>query len=126
MYIDFNTYKSYGGTITDSTLFNKYNNRCTIEIDNATFNRLKDMELTESEIEILKRLSVEYIDLIANNENTSQKAVSSESVQGWSVSYDTSKISNDGVKTSKANLIKTYLNNMKDKNGVPVLFCGGC
>ena len=114
MYITYDEYTAKGGKL-DLAAFNIYAYEANQKIKEATFNRIT----TPSEA--VKRCMVRLTDLLADYDNP-EKNVSSFSNDGLSQSY---YVSNGTERAAKIRLlIKTYLINEKDANGVPLMYCG--
>ena len=113
MYVDFTYYKdSFGGTIIPETSFITYERKARVFIDNITFNRLQvdNTLVTESVKNCI-------CDIMECNFKSDQKEletdgniISSETVDGHSVSYAISDIEKNAV--DKSQLIKVSMHNI--------------
>ena len=121
MYLTFDEYTSYGGTVDELT-FDRINFRVEKLIDNLTFRRVKD----ESPVrECVKRLAFELFDLeqLRTASNVSP-AVSSMSNDGVSVSYADGETASGTFNAHAKALAVTYLADEVDDNGVCLLYAG--
>lgn len=121
-YLSYEEYLDIGGTLED-TPFNLFEYKAEMEINKYTFNRLTEMEKIPQEV---KLCVYELINLLSVQSKASEySGISSENIDGYSVSY-----SNETTETNKAyskkikDIITTYLSNVKDSNEVPVLYRG--
>ena len=114
MYITYDEYTVRGGKL-DVAAFNIYAYEANQKIKEATFDRIT----TPSEA--VKRCMVRLTDLLADYDNP-EKNVSSFSNDGLSQSYYVQNQTERAAKTRL--LIKTYLINEKDENGVSLMYCG--
>ena len=103
MYIEQAEYIAKGGTITDSTTFWKLEYKAEKEIDQRTFNRLKNQAIPDE----VKYLMVELIDYMYSSGDYDGR-VSSFNNDGLSITYDTNKSKNEPI----TELIDTYLANV--------------
>lgn len=102
MYLDFETYKVYGGTITDEATYTNTEYKTRMYIDLCTFDRLKVFTTIPEKI---KRCMFDLIEF-------SYKSANSDKV---------SSFSNDGIRVNLANektdeqqsrdIVKAYLHN---------------
>ena len=110
MYLTYDEYKGYGGTLSD-TEFNRFNFRAKCEIDNATFDRCKTLANVP---EAVKRCAFELVTFISKNtQNGAVSSVSSFSNDGYSVSYTDKKTAQEQI----SDIIYAYL------VGTDLLYC---
>lgn len=111
MYLTYDEYKAYGGNLSN-TEFDRFSFRAECEINNATFDRCKN--LTEIPEEV-KRCEYELIEYISKNtQNGSVSSVASFSNDGYSVSYANPKDAEKQIQ----DIIYTYLVN------TDLMYCG--
>ena len=134
MYLTYLEYKSYGGTL-DETTFNDMEFEASTSVDWYTFNRLKRFETYP---EALKRCMYKLITLIqARSEvdgtgtpSTSSSAISggvaSQSNDGVSISYNIlgAQALVENVNAQTQRIINQYLADVKDSLGRKVLYRG--
>lgn len=114
-YLAYEDYKELGGSL-DNASFNLYEQKARKQIDHYTFNRL----INGVPMNIKDEIDMIMFRLIGMNQtidNNSNKA--SESIDGYSVSYNNSQVSSE-IK----NEIKMCLDGL-EIDGVPLLYAGG-
>lgn len=120
MYVTYEYYTTtYGGSTISSTDFNKYERKARVFIDNVTFNRLQlnnALVIGSVQDAICEIMECNYkIDL--KETETDGNIISSETVDGHSVTYaiaDTEKNTIDKKQLNKVkyyNIAKEYLGN---------------
>lgn len=136
MYLTYEDYKSYGGTL-DKSAFDNFNYRAKVKIDYYTDNKLcNDTEFGEK----IKRATAEIVDLLSTYAeyqkivtNTENPVVSSQSNDGLSVSYGgyignttTSDMQSVSDKLDKdiAKVIRQYLAGETNQSGECLLYRG--
>lgn len=121
-YLTYQEYKALGGTL-DEMPFNLLEFNARIKIDERTFRRLVDKGQEYKEV----KLCVYNMITILNSYSlydTQNKAISSETTDGYSISYGTPQKSTTEAKNSELeDIIDTYLSNLIVDN-VPVLYRG--
>lgn len=124
-YLSYEEYLDLGGTLED-TPFSLFEYKAEMEINKNTFNRLVNLSEIPKEV---KLCVYELIDLISiYSKSTVHTGVSSESTDGYSITYSTDNY--EASKTYKQKIkdtIKTYLSEVKLTTGnkeVPVLYRG--
>ena len=122
-YLTFEEYINLGGSLTDEKPFNILEKDSRNEIDKYTFGRLKDLKSQNEDVKLCmykimnKKLS--YIDKEDKNN------ISSESIDGYSVSYNTDKANdNESQQKEIKDIIYTYLAESKLEDGTPYLYRG--
>ena len=119
MYLTYDEYINMGGLLEESAFIHS----CVLaskRIDRETMGRVKDM--TEIPVTV-KGAVFELIELYEDKARLSKgKAISSESVEGWSRSY--SAITAAEYEQTESDLLLTYLSGVCDDNGVPLLYRG--
>ena len=129
MYLQYNEYLEFGGTIEDEQAFERYEYRARMLVDNLTCRRIRDETPVR---ECVKRLMYELICVIQEQVAGEQRAaagIASQSNDGVSVSYDSGAARNNGYSGVSAEvicqqLIAQYLAGEVDGNGVCLLYRG--
>lgn len=122
-YLTYEQYRELGGTL-DMTPFNILELEAQKNIDKYTFGRLKNLEEQINEVKIC---SFELINLLETYSNKSKvnKSISSESIDGYSVSYNPV---DENVSKTKISEIKGIIYNClaecKLENDTPYLYVG--
>lgn len=128
MYLSYDEFEDMGGAIEEEEVFNRYEAKARIQIDRATFGRLRNAaELPES----VKYCMFELIAAIQANESISGmgagREVASMSNDGVSVTF-ASGLSNTGSMQTqdKRNLsiIRGWLAGETTACGLPLLYAG--
>lgn len=122
-YLAYEEYKSLGGTL-DETPFSILELEARKNIDKYTFGRLQNLDKQIDEVKVCEYKLIGLIDTYASYDNQN-KNVSSESTDGYSISYgqvteNVSKAKQNEIK----GIIKTYLAECKLDDGTPYLYCG--
>ena len=117
-YIRYAEYKQLGGSL-DEVPFNVLEVRARKKIDERTLGRLKNLP---SQITEVKTCMFELIEAMNTNNKQNSSNISSESTDGYSVSYGT-KTSADELKQYD-NIIRDYLLTCQLEDGTPYLYCG--
>lgn len=117
-YLTYEEYVSLGGTLQEMP-FNILEFKARKQIDNATFNRLINLEEQKQEV---KMCIYDLINTINEYNNAEQSIKASESIDGYSVTYKTA----DTTELNKiyGKVIKDYLGESKLDDGTPYLYCG--
>ena len=122
-YLTYEEYKALGGLL-DLMPFNLLEFEARKEIDKYTFGRLVTLE------EQIKEVKLCIYNLITelqgyDSDKTRNKAISSESTDGYSVSYGTLTTATVEARSSQIkSVINTYLSNCKLEDGTPYLYRG--
>ncbi len=120
-YLTYQEYKELGGSL-DNTPFNLLEYKSRKQIDRRTFGRLIGQEIPNEVklcVNALININESYTEFESINSN-----ISSESIDGYSISYATPQKSIIEAKNSELNgTIEDYLSNTII-NGVPVLYRG--
>jgi hypothetical protein len=134
MYLTYEQYQQYGGTL-DETTFSDYEFEARSQIDWYTFNRLKNEDeypeaVTRLMYRIIKMLELKAqsmgLTAMGDNTNDSNYSIASRSNDGVSVSYNVvsaSEVANNSKKEI-ANAIKMYLQDVTNSLGQKVLYRG--
>lgn len=121
-YLDYNTYKELGGTL-ENTPFNLLEYNARKKIDERTFGRLINIETIPNEVKLCTYNLIEVLNSYSSYASEN-KGISSESIDGYSISYQTPQKSiNDAKNSELDDIINTYLANTKIDN-IPVLYRG--
>lgn len=110
MYLTYAEYKAMGGEL-DTTEMTRLEYKARMEIDRLTFGRLIGQDIPEE----VKKCIFELI----GNESKVNDTLSSESVDGYSVTYKSS----DEIQSKKQDIIETYLTGC-EIDGTPCLYRG--
>lgn len=123
-YLTYAEYKVLGGNLAE-TPFNLLELKAQKEIDKYTFGRLKNLQGQINEVKVCDYELINKFNNYINAEKNQASGISSESTDGYSVSYGTK--SSDSVSSMSKdieNCIKTYLAECKLEDGTPYLYCG--
>ena len=122
-YLTYEEYKALGGLL-DLMPFNLLEFEARKEIDKYTFGRLADLEEQVKEVKLcIYNLITELQGY--DSDKTRNKAISSESTDGYSVSYGTLTTATVEARSGQIkNVINTYLSNCKLEDGTPYLYRG--
>jgi len=122
-YLTYEEYRYLGGTL-DETPFNILELEAQKNIDKYTFGRLKDLEEQINEVKICTYRLIEC--LKSYQEYSAQsKGVSSESIDGYSVSYGGTDGSVSKAKTDEIKgIVKAELAECRLEDGTPYLYVG--
>ena len=110
-YLTYNEYKALGGTI-DQTPFNLLEFEARKKIDERTFGRLKNVVKLPQEIKICMFALINSISGYSSCISSNNKNITSESIDGYSVSYTTGGTMQEIVNSKNVELndiITTYL-----------------
>ena len=121
-YLEYSEYTSLGGTL-EETPFSILEYNARMKIDERTFGRLKDLETQPQEVKMCVFSLIKTLDSYSSyTENN--KSISSESTDGYSVSYKgASKEITEAMNKEIEDIINTYLSNVLVDN-IPVLYRG--
>ena len=122
-YLNYSEYIELGGTLPEMP-FNILEFEAKKKIDERTQNRLKDIKEIPQEIKICMYAIINKIKSY-NDTNNKSMAYSSESIDGYSVSY--ANVSRETIKTKDAeinDIIRTYLTGVI-VNKEHILYLGG-
>lgn len=122
-YLTYEEYQELGGTL-EETPFDILELEAQKNIDKYTFGRLKDLEEQINEVKICELKLIELLETY-NSYNAQNKSISSESTDGYSISYSGAS---ENVLKAKINDIKgiimTYLSGCYLEDGTPYLYVG--
>lgn len=121
-YLTYQEYKALGGTL-DEMPFNLLEFNARKKIDERTFGRLVDKGQEYQEVKLCVYNMITILNSYSSYD-TQNKAISSESTDGYSISYGTPQKSTTEAKNSELeDIIDTYLSNLI-VDDVPVLYRG--
>ena len=121
-YLTYQEYLPLGGTL-DEMPFNLLEFNARKKIDERTFGRLVDKGQEYKEVKLCIYNMITTLNSYSSY-NTQNKAISSESIDGYSISYETPQKSTTEAKNSELeNIMNSYLANVIIDN-VPVLYRG--
>ena len=123
-YLTYNEYKDLGGTL-DLTPFNLLEFEARRKIDLKTFNRLKGSNEIPQEVKLCMYELINRINTY-NRTNTATGNIASESIDGYSISYNTSSQAGEVIKSKNIDyddIIRTYLLNVI-YNDEHLMYCG--
>ena len=121
-YLEYNEYTSLGGTL-DEAPFNLLEYNARKKIDEKTFGRLIDVETIPNEVKLCVYNLIEVLNSYSSYASEN-KGISSEGIDGYSISYQTPQKSIIEAKNSELDdIINTYLANTIINN-IPVLYRG--
>ena len=121
-YLTYQEYKALGGTL-DEMPFNLLEFNARMKIDERTFGRLVDKGQEYQEVKLCVYNMITILNSYSSYD-TQNKAISSESIDGYSISYGTPQKSVIEAKNSELeNIMNSYLANVIIDN-VPVLYRG--
>lgn len=122
-YLTFDEYKVLGGTL-DKMPFLKLEFEARKEIDKNTFGRLKGLKEQKQEVKLCIYELISLLNSYKTNENQN-KSISSESIDGYSVSYNTQVETNFKAKQREVyKIVETYLSCSELEDGTPYLYRG--
>ena len=121
-YLDYVTYKELGGTLED-TPFNLLEYNARKKIDERTFGRLIGIDPIPNEVKLCVYELINVLDSYSSYK-LENKGVSSESIDGYSISYQApNKTITEAQESEVKDIINTYLANTLI-NGNYVLYRG--
>lgn len=124
-YLKFEEYKKLGGSL-DQVPFNLLEAEARNNIDRYTFGRLKEIESPSQNLQYCMFKLITALESY-NKYETQNKAISSENIDGYSVSYSGAGTANNLIQAKDNQIykiIKTYLETTKTEDGTPLLFRG--
>ena len=122
-YLNYEEYNSLGGTL-DLAPFNLLEFEARKEIDKYTFGRLINLEEQKDEVKLCVYNLINTLE--GYNQDTGRnKNISSESTDGYNVSYGTNTTETTKAKQSEIkSIINTYLSNLALEDETPYLYRG--
>ena len=126
-YLTYNEYKALGGNL-DITPFNLLEFEARKKIDNRTQNRIKYMNSKPEEIKLCVNAMINtLVQYVVDSSKGINKNITSESIDGYSVSFITGSQVQEAIKSKKSELeeiIQTYLGDIRTSDNIPVLYLG--
>ena len=123
-YLTHEEYQELGGTL-DETPFNILELEAQKRIDKYTFGRLKDLDEQINEVKVCAFRLINYLASYNEISSNERGSISSESIDGYSVSY--SSLSESVLKANVEQIktiVKDTLAECKLDDGTPYLYCG--
>ena len=121
-YLTYSEYTTLGGTLAQ-TPFSILEYNARMKIDERTFGRLKNQETQPEEVKMCVFNLIQTLNSYTSYYE-SNKNISSENIDGYSVSYKGADSNvNDAMNKEIEDIINTYLSNTVINN-VPVLYRG--
>lgn len=122
-YLTYDEYEELGGTL-DETPFDILEVEARKSIDKYTFGRLKNIDEQIQEVKICMYKLIEQLNTYSAYDKA-DKSISSESTDGYSISYGgaTENVSKAKISDTKA-IIRTYLAECYLEDGTPYLYVG--
>lgn len=122
-YLTHDEYIQLGGTLSEMP-FNILEFNARQQIDKYTLGRLKNLSEQNQEVKMCIYKLIDVIDAYNTNEAI-KKGISSENIDGYSISYSTpSRELNEAKNSEIKDIIRTYLVDCKLENGVPYMYIG--
>ena len=122
-YLTYEEYRGLGGTL-DLMPFNLLEFDARQIVDKYTFGRLKELTTQVADVKLCIYKLIEYASSY-NKIIENGGVVSSESTDGYSVSY--SRVNSNDIQAKNINMkdiVNTYLADCKLDDGTPYLYCG--
>ena len=121
-YLTYEVYKSLGGTL-DEMPFNILELKARQIINERTQNRLKDVEKIPQEVKICVYDLIQIINKYNNSKNSTSSNISSENIDGYSVSYKSGTELTKEQKKQYDDVMETDLYGVIVDN-TPILYLG--
>ena len=121
-YLTYEDYKSLGGTLGEMP-FNILELKARQIINERTQNRLKDVEKIPQEVKICVYDLIQIINKYNNSNNSTSSNISSENIDGYSVTYKSGKELTEEQKKQYDDVMETDLYGVIVDN-TPILYLG--
>ena len=121
-YLSYEEYKSLGGTLGEMP-FNILELKARQVINERTQNRLKDVEKIPQEVKICVYDLIQTINKYNNSNNSTSSNISSENIDGYSVSYKSGTELTEEQKKQYDDVMETDLYGVIVDN-TPILYLG--
>lgn len=111
MYVTYEYYTdTFGGTAISSESFNKYERKARVSLDNFTFDRIKNDEtlIDDNVKDCMCEMMEKAYSIDQEEAATDGKIISSESVDGHSVSFAISDSQKNEIDQSRITKVKLY------------------
>ena len=126
-YLTYEEYKGLGGTLSEMP-FNILEFEARKRIDNRTQNRINNMKDKPQEVKLCVNAMINTLEqYVIDSSKGINKNVSSESIDGYSVSFITGSQIQEAIKSKKSELediMQTYLGDIRTSDNIPVLYLG--
>ena len=126
-YLTYEEYNLLGGTLSEMP-FNILEFEARKKIDNRTQNRIKHMDNKPNEVKLCTNAMINtLVQYVVDSSKGINKNVTSESIDGYSVSYITGSQVQEAIKSKKSELeeiMQTYLGDIRTNDNIPVLYLG--
>ena len=121
-YLSYEEYKSLGGTLGEMP-FNILELKARQIINGRTQNRLKDVEKIPQEVKICVYDLIQIINKYNNSNNSTSSNISSENIDGYSISYKSGTELTEEQKKQYDDVMETDLYGVIVDN-TPILYLG--
>jgi len=122
-YLTYQEYTELGGSLAEAP-FKLLEFESRQIVDKYTFGRLKELSSQKQEVKLCIYKLIETLNSY-NMAQTQNKAISSESIDGYSISYTNGTTSLEQAKNSELyDVVNTYLSECYLDNGIPYLYRG--
>ena len=121
-YLTYDEYKSLGGTLGEMP-FNILELKARQVINERTQNRLKDVEKIPQEVKICVYDLIQIINKYNNSKNSTSSNISSENIDGYSVTYKSGTELTEEQKKQYDDVMETDLYGVIVDN-TPILYLG--
>ena len=121
-YLSYEEYKSLGGTLGEMP-FNILELKARQIINERTQNRLKNVEKIPQEVKICVYDLIQIINKYNNSNNSTSSNISSENIDGYSISYKSGTELIEEQKKQYNDIMETDLNGVIVDN-TPILYLG--
>ena len=123
-YLTYAEYLALGGSAIGEMPFNLLEFEARQNVDKYTFGRLKELETQNQEVKLCIFKLINLLNSY-NSYETQNKAVSSENIDGYSISYETPTTDFMKAKNSEIEgVVREYLIDCKLEDGTPYMYCG--
>lgn len=122
-YLTYEEYTELGGNLARMP-FNLLEFEARQNIDKYTYGRLKSLESQTQDVKLCVYKLITMINSY-NTQETQTKGISSESTDGYSVSYQAPSTNITEAKNNEIKgIVREYLIDCKLEDGTPYLYCG--
>ena len=122
-YLTYGEYVELGGTL-EETPFNILEHQAQKVVDKYTTGKLMKLETQTNDVKLCIAHLISVIQSYAESEETSKKGITSESTDGYSISYGDVDSAIKGKTSELKNIVYTDLAECKLENGIPYLYIG--
>ena len=122
-YLTYLEYKALGGSLAEAP-FKLLEFESRQIVDKYTFGRLKELSSQIQEVKLCIYKLIETLNSY-NMAQTQNKAIKSESIDGYNISYNNgTKEQEEAKEKEELNIVNTYLSECYLENGIPYLYRG--